>query len=145
MMSLNTHLQNDPNQNYDKFEKLLLHAKTKQLTTKTIQFYKYKHKQSKWITNGILKSINTKDKLYKALVKTVCTNSTLYNNFKTKFKTYKTILRKTVREAKRFTTIEFSSNINIILNTPDPLLNKHETKIHNIMIYWLGLFTMIWL
>ena len=28
-----------------------------------------KHKMAKWMTNGILKSINTKDKLYKKLVK----------------------------------------------------------------------------
>ena len=33
--SLDTNLQNNPNQNYDTFEKLLLHAKTKHLTTKT--------------------------------------------------------------------------------------------------------------
>ena len=71
------------------------------LKLNTITFCKYKHKKSKWITNGILKSINTKDKLFKALVKTDCTNSTLYNNLKTNFKTYKNILRKTVREAKK--------------------------------------------
>ena len=38
--SLDTNLQNDPNQNYDTFEKLLLYAKTKHLTTKTIKFCK---------------------------------------------------------------------------------------------------------
>ena len=36
--SLDTNLQNDPNHNYDTFEKLLLYAKTKHLTTKTIKF-----------------------------------------------------------------------------------------------------------
>ena len=39
--SLDTNLQNDPNRNYDTFEKLLLYANTKHLTTKTIKFCKY--------------------------------------------------------------------------------------------------------
>ena len=98
--SLDTNIQNDNNQNYGIFEKLLLCAKSKHLTTKMIKLCKYKHKQSKWITNGILKSINTKDKLYKALIKTDCTKSNLFNNLKTNLKTYRTILRKPVREAK---------------------------------------------
>ena len=36
-----------------------------------------------------------------SLVKTDCTNPTLYNNLKINFKTYKNILRKTVREANK--------------------------------------------
>ena len=33
------------------------------------------HKKSKWITNGILKSINAKDKLYKVLIQTNSANT----------------------------------------------------------------------
>ena len=35
--SLDTNLQNDPNQNNNTFEKLILYTKTKHLTTKTIK------------------------------------------------------------------------------------------------------------
>ena len=65
----------------------------------------------------------------------------MYNNLKTNLKTYKNILRKTVREAKRFTTLEFSYNIKIIFNKLSPLLNKNTQHIdltarfvHNDMI-----------
>ena len=34
---------------------------------KTVNFNKYKHKKSAWITQGILKSIKFRNKLYKAL------------------------------------------------------------------------------
>ena len=53
------------------------------------------------MTNAILESINTKDKLYKILVQANIQNEILYNNLKLEFKTYKTTLRKCIREAKR--------------------------------------------
>ena len=75
--SLDTNLQNDLNQYYDICEKLLLYAKTKHLTTKTIFFLvNISTKKYKLITNGILKSIKNKDTSYILLVKTDCTNST---------------------------------------------------------------------
>ena len=42
-----------------------------------------------------------KDKLYKLMVQTDPTNNDLYNTIKTNFKTYKNILRQTIREAKK--------------------------------------------
>ena len=36
--------------------------------------HKYRHKKNKWITNGILKSLKTKNKLYKVLQQT-CTDN----------------------------------------------------------------------
>ena len=36
------------------------------------------HKKSKWITSGILRSINKKDKLYKPLIQTDIDNTGLY-------------------------------------------------------------------
>ena len=66
------------------------------------------HKKSKWITNGILKSINTKDKLYKTLIQTnTTTNMDLYHRLKEEFKQYRAKLRKSIREAKR----QYFSNI----------------------------------
>ncbi len=34
---------------------------------KVVKFNKYKHKNSKWISKGIIKSIHFKDNLYKTL------------------------------------------------------------------------------
>ena len=35
-----------------------------------VKFDKRKHKKARWITSSLLKSINTKDKLYMKLIKT---------------------------------------------------------------------------
>ena len=56
--------QSNPNDNYEIFERLLVHAREKHLLIKKVRYCKNKHKISKWMTNGILKSINTKDVLY---------------------------------------------------------------------------------
>ena len=55
----------NPQDNYDRFITLINDAKEQHLPKKTVKFNKRKHKKSKWMTYGILKSINTKDKLYK--------------------------------------------------------------------------------
>ena len=57
-----------------KFTQQLQHAKQKYLPTKLTKFNKYRHKKNKWITNGILKSLKTKNKLYKVLQQT-CTDN----------------------------------------------------------------------
>ena len=65
--SLNNNVNANPSKNYDTFIKLLQDAKDKHLLVRKIKFNKYKHKKNKWITRGILKSIKTKNKLYKVL------------------------------------------------------------------------------
>ena len=52
------------------------------------------HQKSKWITNGILNSINKKDKLYKTLIQTDTNNTVLYERLKTEFKEYRAALEK---------------------------------------------------
>ena len=59
------------------------------------------HKKSKWITNGILRSINKKDKLYTILIQTDLDNTVLYDRLKTEIKDYRASLRKIIRKAKR--------------------------------------------
>ena len=54
---------NNPQDNYDRFITLINDAKEKHLPKKTVKFNKGKHNKSKWMTYGILKSINTKDKI----------------------------------------------------------------------------------
>ena len=55
---------------------------------KRVKYKKKLHKKSKWITNGILRSINKKDKLYKTIIQT-------------EFKDYRASMRKIIRKTKR--------------------------------------------
>ena len=59
-----------------------------------------KHKINPWLTAGILKSINSKDKLYKTLVQT-SKDSTDYPVLLSNFKVYKNIIRRSIMHAKR--------------------------------------------
>ena len=82
-------------------------ARKKHMTGKFVKFNKYKHKKSKWITYGILKSIRFRDNLYKKLK---LTNPVLreYDILYTNLQTYNKILKRSIREAKqRFFRIYF--------------------------------------
>ena len=68
---------------------------------KTVKYQKKRHTKSKWISNRILKSIYTKDRLYKVLVQTDPANTILYERRKEEFKQYRAELRKSIRKAKR--------------------------------------------
>ena len=74
-------------------------AKDKHLPMKSVRYQKRKHKKSKWMTTGILNSINTKDGLYKTLLKTG-TNNDDYRVAKANFKRYRDILRNSIKRAK---------------------------------------------
>ena len=98
---LDKQLTNDPNANYELFNDLLNNARAKHLPKKRVKYQKMLHKKSKWITNGILNSINKKDKLYKTLIQTDTNNTILYERLKTEFNEYRAGLRKIIRKAKR--------------------------------------------
>ena len=68
-------------------------AKNKHLPMKSVRYQKRKHKKSKWMTTGVLNSINTKYRLYKTLLKTD-SGSNAYRVAKANFKRYREILRK---------------------------------------------------
>ena len=55
----------NPNNNYKFLSKAVNSAKEKHLPITKTNFNRHKHKINKWITRGILKSINTKNKLYR--------------------------------------------------------------------------------
>ena len=57
----------DPNENYDTFIKIVLSAKAKHLPTMKKKFNRRKHRIQKWVTKGIIKSINTKIKCTRSL------------------------------------------------------------------------------
>ncbi len=74
---------------------VIQYAKTSHMPKKIVKFNKYKHKKSKWISHGIIKSIQTKDNMYKKY-KMTDPNSTNYYTLKTNLKTYNTILKKSI-------------------------------------------------
>ena len=93
-------LEGCPQKNYDIFSLLIKYAKNKHLPKKRVKYQKSKHFKSKWMTKGLLNSINTKDRLYKILVQTD-TNNILYETMRLNLKTYQRILKNSIKEAKR--------------------------------------------
>ena len=98
---LNKRQNIDPNNNYELFAQLIKSAREKHIPRVKVRYQKKKHKRSKWLTNGILNSINTKDRLYKTLMQTDTDDVELFNRRKKEFKLYRTNLRKSIRNAKR--------------------------------------------
>ena len=97
---LDHNINSDPNLNYTKMTDILQKLKDKIMPRKFIKFNKRKHKKQPWITTGIIKSINEKDKMYKMLIK-LSPNSIAYQDLKTNLQTYKKIIRRSIKEAKR--------------------------------------------
>ena len=99
--SLNNNVNANLSKNYDTFLKLLQEAKDKHLPERKIKFNKYKHKKNKRITMGILKSIKTKNKLYKVLRQTDTEDVEAFESIKIGFSRFHNILRQSIKEAKR--------------------------------------------
>ena len=95
---LNQHC--DPNENYNILDSVITSAINKHIPIKFVKSNKYKIKNSKWITTGILRSINFRDKLYQRIKRTATTNS-MYQALKVNLKTYNRILKKMIRIAKK--------------------------------------------
>jgi hypothetical protein len=89
----------DPTENYNILEKNIKLAKEKHLPVKRVRFSKRKHKLKPWITQGIIKSLNFRDKLYKDMKKTPITSPQV-TILKLNLKTFNAILKKTIRNAK---------------------------------------------
>ena len=98
---LQTEIDSSPDVNYHTILELLSTVKDKHLPKKMVKFNRKKHKKAKWMTNGILKSINTKDKLYKKLVKMDVDGNAQYTTLKKEFNIFKNTLRRSINEAKR--------------------------------------------
>ena len=125
---LDQELTGDPNENYQLLSSRLNAAREKHMPRKRVKYKKKLHKKSKWITNGILRSINKKDKLYKTLIQTDLDNTVLYDRLKTEFKDYRASLRKIIRKAKRdYYTHIFNKHKNDIKKTWS-LINRNLKK-----------------
>ncbi len=98
---------------------------------KIVKFNKYKHKKSKWITHGIIKSIQTRDNMYKKY-KITDPNANNYHTLKTNLKTYNTILKKSIRIAqiKYYEAIfcKFKGDIRGTWKKINDILNRTKRK-----------------
>ena len=133
---LQDHADSNPQDNYELFHRLLQNAKDKHLPKKRVRYDKKKHKSSKWMTNGILKSINTKDRMYKKLLRAKISNSESYATLKAEFKAYQSSLRRSIKEAKRlYYNKVFNMYKNDIKQTwaiiKDTLQNKAREELPN--------------
>ena len=92
---LYTSISADINANYDILHNAIKRAKNKHIhmPCKLIKFNKYKHKKSKWITQGLLKSIRSRDKLY-ARLKRLQPNKIEHNTLLINLKTYSNAARR---------------------------------------------------
>lgn len=99
MNKLDNSLDADPNINYGVLNDILQKGQNLYMPLKKVKFDKRKHKNSKWITAGIIRSINFRNKLYQKL-RSTSVNSPLHNTLSINLKTYNNILRKLIREAK---------------------------------------------
>ena len=93
-------IDGSPHENYDVFMKLIEEVKNTHFPKKTVKFNKKKHKNSRWMTYGILNSINKQDRLYKLLLKTDV-NSGMYAALKVTFKQCRETLRRSIKEVKK--------------------------------------------
>ena len=99
MEKLDQNPLSDPNNNYNILMDVLENANVKHMPYQLVTFNKYKHKNSLWITNGILKSIIYRDNLHKQ-IKLANPTSIDYSVKKINLKTYNCILKRSIRAAK---------------------------------------------
>ena len=78
----------DPNKNYAILEAAITESMNERLEKKIVKFNRNKHKKDPWMTYGILKSVNHKNKLYKTLMK-INKDLPLFDNKKQEFNVYK--------------------------------------------------------
>ena len=127
MSKLNCSVNADPNSNYEILNSILKTAIDTCMPTKLVKYNKHRHKKSRWISSGLIKSISFRDKLYQKL-KSTSADLPLYDQLKHNLSTYNRILRKAIREAKRIyyhTCFEkYKSNMKKTWLTINEIINK---------------------
>ena len=89
----------DPNANYNVLHDVLQDNISRNCSNKRVKFNGRKHKKTSWITIGLIKSINFRDKLYRQL-KLSNDQTELYQSVKQNLKTYNLILKQAIKNAK---------------------------------------------
>ena len=93
-------LTTNPNTDYNKVENILVSSYEECIPLIKSKVTKYTHKNSPWMTQGLLNSIKTRDILYKKLVRTK-SDSPSYTVKQQKLREHKLVLNKLLRKAKR--------------------------------------------
>ena len=132
MDKLNVDDNADPNSNFECFMKHFMELKQQCLPKKKVRFNRKKYKGNAWLTAGILKSINSKNILYKKLMQTPA-DSPNYPDLSLNFKSYKNIIRRTIMHAKRtyYKTVfnSYSTNLKKTWQTINESLNRRKKNI----------------
>ena len=129
-IKLDNVISDNVNSSYENFNIILKDLTVKHFPVKYVKFNKYKHKRSKWITSGIIKSITYRDKLY-AKLKATHFDDTDYERIKLSLATYNKILKNSIRVAKKkyyeslFTS--YKSDIKKTWGVINGLINRHKT------------------
>ena len=128
--------ENDLEENYQLFEGTLLTAIKANTESKRVKINKYKQKKTPWITLGLLKSIKSRDKLYRK-TKQINPATPEYTLMKMTLSNYNTILKKLIRVAKasfyhskfdqcKHDTKKTWQSINEVLMRGNPGANEQE-------------------
>ena len=121
----------DPNINYNVLHKSIQDAKEKHMPIRQVKYNKYTHKKNKWITTGIIKSIKFRDNLYKTH-KMTNPDSEQYYIQVANLKTFNSILKKSIREAKKNyynnLFMKFKCDIKGTWKTINDILNRTKKK-----------------
>ena len=130
---MDTCLTADPNISYSIIHDVIEKTTKTHMTSKLVKYNKYKHKKSKWITRGLLRSIRFRDNLYKK-IKLTNPASREYETLRINLKTYNKILRTSICAAKKqflaFTFEKYKSDIRNTWKSINEILSKKETKTH---------------
>jgi len=97
---LSTEPNGNPDHNYNILHEIVQNGMNLHMPSKVIKFHKHKHKKSKWISGGIIRSIRFRDKLYQRIKKTPVSSIQHYQ-LTINLKTYNRILKKVIRETKK--------------------------------------------
>ena len=60
----NRNTASDPNKIYDTFIEIVLSTKANYSASRRVNFNRHEHRMQKWVPTRIIKSTNTKDKMY---------------------------------------------------------------------------------
>ena len=129
---LDKNMNSDPNSNYEIIENTLKETLNECMPTKIVKFNRKKHKKSPWITFGIIRSINNRNKLYKKWKQTKI-ESENYILTKMHFNKYRNTLRKTIDNAKKMhyknLFDRFKFNIKKTWSIISDTLNRNKHKL----------------
>ena len=129
--NIDTGMTADPNIGYSIIHDVIEKTKKTHMTSKLVKYNKYKHKQSKWITRGLLRSLRFRDNLYKK-IKLTNPASREYETLRIHLKTYNTILRTSICAAKKkflaYTFEKYKADIRNTWKYINEVLSKKGNK-----------------